>query len=161
MVAKNEGVLLDTNFLIALLGPTAEYYDHACAYLKGFRAAETRLFCSTISIAEFCVKSKMDRLPLEVLTVLPFNLNHAQLTGNYARELFDQRRKTRSTTSKPVIWHDVKLIAQAELEPGISHLATSDKQLLGHLDFLRDKGLCGVSPIDFKVPPDQFFGTLF
>ncbi len=157
-----KGVLLDTNFLIELLAPNSLNRSHAEAYLQKFQDQQgTELFCSTISIAEYCVKGRIEDLPIGTILALPFNLNHAEQAGAYAAELSGRRGKSGSfSASKVAIWHDVKLLAQAHCEQRISHLITADKKLISHSKFLANKGMCSVAPIDLSIPPNQFFGTL-
>ena len=73
----NYSVLLDTSFFIRLLNSDDFLHINARDYFKYFLENEILLKVSTISIAEYCVKGKMDELPLRNLKIISFNLEHA------------------------------------------------------------------------------------
>ena len=43
---------------------------------------------STISIAEYCVGGDIQELPLKNLQIVPFNIDHAKKTGEFAKLVF-------------------------------------------------------------------------
>lgn len=58
-----------------------------------FRNKLSYLFISTISIAEYCVGSDKNELPLKNLIVLPFNIEHAEIAGKFEKILYKARKK--------------------------------------------------------------------
>jgi len=58
-----EGVLLDTGFLIRLLDSNQKLHLNAKSYYKYFLNKEVTLKCSTIAIAEYCVRGTINDLP--------------------------------------------------------------------------------------------------
>lgn len=58
-------VLLDTSFFIRLLNDEDPLHSNARGYFKYFLEKEIVLKISTISIAEYCVRGKIDELPLD------------------------------------------------------------------------------------------------
>ena len=87
------GVLLDTSFFLRFLNDSDPLFKNADDYFRYFLKNDFSLFVSTISVAEFCVGGTADQLPLKNLKILPFNFDHARRTGQFARILFDTRKK--------------------------------------------------------------------
>lgn len=126
---RYKNVLLDTSFFIRLLNEKDPLHAQARDYYRTFLTEGTTLWCSTISIAEYCVKGTIDELPLQNLRILPFNIHHAQHAGTIAHMLF-QQRKNLSDVRRIVIPNDAKLFAQAQSEQGIDGFATSDEECI-------------------------------
>ncbi len=68
-------------------------HQNALGYFQHYLEKDRPLICSTISIAEYCVRGKFDELPWRNLRVLPFNANHAIKAGELAEIVF--RKKDR------------------------------------------------------------------
>lgn len=68
---------------------------------------------STIAIAEYCVRGKIDELPLRNLLIITFNINHAIKAGEFAKILFAEKDKLADIKQRTIIPNDVKLFAQA------------------------------------------------
>lgn len=56
-------VLLDTSFFIRLLNENDGLHSNVLGYFKYFLEKDIILKCSTISIAEYCVRGSFDELP--------------------------------------------------------------------------------------------------
>jgi len=84
-------VLLDTSFLIRLLNDEDPLHKNAVGYYKYFLEMEIILKVSTITIAEYCVRGKIEDLPMRNLQLIPFNLDHAKKTGEFADIIFRQK----------------------------------------------------------------------
>jgi predicted nucleic acid-binding protein len=126
---SNESVLLDTSFFLRFLNDRDPLFKNADDYYNYFLSKGYNLIISTISIAEYCVKGKIDELPLKNIRVLPFNIDHAQKAGLFAREVFDMRNTGQiQINPRTVIPNDTKLFAQAEVESGIRYFASSDSE---------------------------------
>ena len=70
--------------------------------------------CSTVSVAEYCVKGKLDELPFKDLQILPSIL----ITHN-ERESLQTDINTKGKIDLPerkIILNDIKLFAQADVE---------------------------------------------
>lgn len=81
-------VLLDTSFFIRLLNDEDPLHQNAKDYFRYFLENDIILKVSTISIAEYCVGGSLDELPLMNIQILPFNLDHAKRTGEFAKAIF-------------------------------------------------------------------------
>ncbi len=109
--------LLDTSFFIRLLYDEDLLHKNAKGYFKYFLEQEIILKISTISIAEFCEKGKIDKLPLRNVQIIPFNLDHAKRTGQFAEIIFAENKISKSKlTPRAIIPNDSKLFAQANLD---------------------------------------------
>jgi len=89
---KHSSVLLDTSFFIRLLNDEDPLHPNALGYYKYYLENEVILKISTISIAEYCVRGNLDDLPLKDLQIVPFNLNHAVRTGDFAKVIFTENK---------------------------------------------------------------------
>ena len=81
-------VLLDTSFFIRLLNDEDPLHKNALGYYKYYLENKIVLKVSTISIAEYCVLGKLEELPLKDIQIIPFNLNQAERTGEFAKIIF-------------------------------------------------------------------------
>ncbi|MDI6734925.1 MAG: hypothetical protein QME42_01815 [bacterium] len=84
-------VLLDTSFFIRFSNEDDLLFENANGYYQYFLQHGVALKCSTISIAEYCVRGHIDELPLKDLQIVPFNFSHAQRAGELARIIFDNK----------------------------------------------------------------------
>lgn len=115
------------------------------------------MYLSTISISEFCVKGSFDQLPLRNVRVLPFNWQHAQRSGEFARILLEQRKDE----ERAVVINDIKLLAQADVEPRISHFLTKDRRLNAKVGQLSAAGVhLHSSLLDLNTPLADVLGLL-
>lgn len=126
----NYSVLLDTSFFIRLLNTDDFLHNNARDYFEYFLENEILLKISTISIAEYCVKGKIDELPLRNLEIISFNLEHAIKTARFADVLFKVNRVSEQKIyPRAIIPNDSKLFAQADLDRDIRYFVTSDSRL--------------------------------
>lgn len=153
------GVLLDTSFFIRLMDDRDPLHLNALGYFKYFLENGFELFVSTIAIAEYCVRGKIDELPLRNLKVLPFNLDHAQKSGAFAEIVFKEKARLGSIP-RTIIPNDTKLFAQAHQEKGIGFYLSSDSESKKIHQILREKGLVNFDFIDLKNPHHEAFGIL-
>lgn len=155
------GVLCDTGFLIRLNNPEEPLHAHARGYLKYFLDGGHAVYVSTIALAEYAVRDKIANLPMRHFKVLPFNIDHAQQAGEFARVVFARRDQLPADTSQRVIIpNDTKMFAQAEVTTAISYYLTAD-QKCGNVY----KVLADASPVSFRLlhlqnPHHQIFGEL-
>lgn len=156
-----ESVLLDTSFFLRFLNKNDILFGNADDYYKYFIEKEIAMVISTISIAEFCVKGSIEQLPLKNLQILPFNVNHAKKTGEFARVLFEARQKGElEQTERLLISNDSKLFAQADQEPKIKHFVTSDTRSLKPFNVLKSSLELKFDIIDIEQKHTEAFGTL-
>jgi predicted nucleic acid-binding protein len=153
-------VLLDTSFFIRLLNDQDQLHLNVLGYYQYFLQNQFILKCSTISIAEYCVKGKIDELPLKDLQILPFNVNHAVRAGELARLVFDNKG-TLNLPDRRIIPNDSKLFAQADTEPQILHFATSDEECIKIFEFLKTQTKLQFDLINIRLPHNETFGLLF
>jgi predicted nucleic acid-binding protein len=122
-------VLLDTSFFVRLLHDEDPLHNNAKGYYRYFLENEIILKVSTISIAEYCVRGKIDELPLRNIQIIPFNLDHAKRTGEFAAAIFEDNKIGKEKLSpRAIIPNDSKLFAQADLDNSITHFVTSDSR---------------------------------
>lgn len=138
-------ILLDTSFCIRLLVENDPLHTNVLGFYKHFLDRGYNLKLSTISIAEYCVRGKIDELPLRNLEVLPFNSDHAVKSGEFARITF-AHKNVLDLPNRLIIPNDTKLFAQAHAESEISHFATSDIECMKVYSLLKDK-----TNVDFEV----------
>lgn len=93
-------------------------HENAKEYFKYFLSNKVTLKCSTISIAEYCVKGKYTELPLRNLQILPFNFNHAVRAGELMA-ILKSKKTAPITLERAVVINDIKLFAQADCEKEI------------------------------------------
>lgn len=156
-----KGVLLDTSFFLRFLKEDDPLFKNADDYFRHFLKEEYSLYVSTVTIAEFCVGGSPDELPLKNLRILPFNYTHAVRTGNFARCLFDARRKgSVNFKERLLIPNDTKLFAQADSEANIEHFVTTDSESLKAFAVLKCTTKPLFSIIDLNIPYSETFGIL-
>ncbi len=84
-------VLRDTSFFHRFLNENDPLFENADGYFRYFLQEEIDMLISTVSIAEYCIGGDIHELPLKNLQIVPFNLNHAQRTGEYAKIAFQEQ----------------------------------------------------------------------
>jgi hypothetical protein len=114
---------------------------------------------STISIAEYCVKGKLEELPLENLQLIPFNTNHAEKAGKLAYIIF-QNRGVLELTDRKIIPNDTKLFAQADTEQKIDRFATADEASIKVFNLLNSTEKLSFDILNIRAPYHETFGIL-
>ncbi|HAQ61728.1 TPA: hypothetical protein DCR49_07000 [Candidatus Delongbacteria bacterium] len=157
----SHSVLLDTNFLIKLLKPESDLHENAKGYFKYFLDKDIAMKVSTISIAEYCVRGKIDELPLRNLQIIPFNIDHATKAGEFANIVFKSvKEKEIKFDQRAIIPNDTKIFAQADLDPSVIQFVTSDKSCKRIYDIIKDKSIIRFEIIDIHTTFDSTFGIL-
>lgn len=152
-------VLLDTSFFVRLLNDEDPLHKNAKGYFKYFLENEITLKISTISIAEYCVKGKIDELPLRNVKIIPFNLNHAQKTGEFAEAIFEENKISHEKLfPRAIIPNDSKLFAQADLDKEITHFVTSDARTKNTIITLKKRINPKFEIVDISTPYNETFG---
>lgn len=129
-------VLLDTSFCIRLLNENDPLHGNVLGFYRYFLENEYRLKLSTVSVAEYCVRGKLEEIPLRNLEILPFNVNHAVKAAEFAQIVF-ANKDVLDLPNRLIIPNDNKLFAQAHSESEISHFATSDLECLKIYNLLK------------------------
>ncbi|MBK9514718.1 MAG: PIN domain-containing protein [Flavobacteriales bacterium] len=152
-----DGVLLDTSFIIRLLKTDDPLHGNTKAWFRWLLDHKVPMHLSTISISEFCVKGSFDQLPLRNVRVLTFNWQHAQRSGEFARNLLDQRKDE----ERAVVINDLKLLAQADVEPRLSHFLTKDQRINAKITQLSAAGVqLRTTVLDLNIPLAEVLGLL-
>lgn len=60
-------VFCDTGFVIRLLDRTSDLHENALGYFRYFLENDYLIRMSTIAVAEFCVKDRIEHLPLQYI----------------------------------------------------------------------------------------------
>jgi predicted nucleic acid-binding protein len=158
-VMMTKAVLLDTSFFIRLLDKNDALHKNAKDYFKYFLEKDIAMMISTISIAEYCVIGDVHELPLKNLQILPFNLDHAKRTGEFAKIVF-QNKKALKLKERNIIPNDTKLFAQADTAPTIEFYLSSDTESAKILSLLKEHTNLKFQFINLKMPYSETFGML-
>lgn len=154
-------VLLDTSFFIRLLNDEDPLHKNAKDFFRYFLEQEYILKISTISIAEYCVRGKVDDLPLKNIQIIPFNLDHAKKTGELAKIVFSSKGDSKEALKpRAIIPNDSKLFAQADLDPSTTHFITSDARSIAVHKLLSKHINVRFQIIDIHNPYHETFGVL-
>lgn len=127
MAMSDKAVLLDTSFFLRFLNDDDALFGNADNYYRYFLKENIAMVMSTISIAEYCVGGDVAELPLRKLQILPFNIDHAKRTGEFARTVFQNKNKLK-LRERNIIPNDTKLFAQADAEVTIAYYLSSDTE---------------------------------
>jgi PIN domain nuclease of toxin-antitoxin system len=154
-------VLLDTSFFLRFLNDNDSLYKNADAYFRHFLQNEIDMLISTISIAEYCIGGEINELPLKNLRIVPFNINHAQRTGEFAKIAFQARNTgTLQINERKIIPNDTKLFAQADCEKSVEFYLSSDTESLKVYNILKEKTTPKFQFLDLNTPHHETFGIL-
>lgn len=154
-------VLLDTSFFIRLLNDRDSLHKNARDYFKYFLDQEIQTRISTISIAEYCIKGYIKDLPLRNLQIVPFNLDHALRTGEFASVIFKQKINSEiEIKPRHIIHNDAKLFAQADCDLPTSHFVTSDSSSQKIYSLLCREFKPRFQILDITTPYNEAFGVL-
>lgn len=158
---QSKVAMLDTSFLIRLLKEDDPLHMSAKAYYQYFLENKFLLFVSTVAVAEYCVRGQLDQLPFECVRVVPFNLNHAEKAGDFARTLYQARNQGQySPEQRLIIPNDTKIFAQAA-SIGALYFVTADTKSSKALTILeRERGF-SVTHVDISKDLSAFSGNLF
>lgn len=155
----HNAVLLDTSFFLRFLNDDDPLFKNADGYFRYFLQKEITMMISTVSIAEYCVYGNIHELPLRNLQIIPFNLDHAKRTGEFARIAFQNKGKL-ALKERKIIPNDTKLFAQADCERAVEFYLSSDVESLKVYNLLKQE----ISPkfqfIDLQAPYHEIFGVL-
>jgi len=156
-----KGVFCDTGFLIRLLDKNDPLHANARAYFRYFTENDFDLLVSTIAIAEYCTGGNVHDLPLKNLQIVPFNLNHAQRTGEFARIIFQAKRTNNLTVAnRNIIPNDTKLFAQADREKTVEYYLSSDTESQKIYNVLKEIDRPKFQFLNLNTPHNQIFGIL-
>ena len=73
------------------------------------------------------MRDAIANLPLRYFRVVPFNVDHAQRAGSFARAVFESRAALPlQITQRTIIPNDTKMFAQADVTPEVTHYLTAD-----------------------------------
>jgi hypothetical protein len=155
---SNKAVLLDTSFFLRFLNDESPIFNNADAYFRYFLTQDIAMVISTISIAEYCVCGDVHELPLKNLQILPFNLNHAKQTGEFAKIVFQNKNKLK-LNERNIIPNDTKLFAQADVDASIAYYLSSDTELKIY-NLLKEHTHPAIQFIDLHTSYGETFGVL-
>src|SRR5690606_27881754 len=151
----HKGVFCDTNFFICLLDKADDLHSNAKGYFRYFTENDFILYISTIAIAEYCVAGNLHELPLRNLQIIPFNLDHAKRTGEFAKIVFQNKNKLK-LKERNIIPNDTKLFAQADCEKPVRFYLSSDTESQKIYSLLNTN----FQFIDINTPYNEYFGLL-
>ena len=153
--------MLDTSFLIRLLKKDDPLHTSAKTYFQYFLENRFSLYVSTVAIAEYCVKGKLEQLPFEYVRVVSFNIDHAEKAGSFAHVLYQAKDKGQySPDQRLIIPNDTKLFAQASAI-GALYFVTADTKASNAISILAKESGLSVTHVDIHEPISTFSGSLF
>ncbi len=155
----HKGVLLDTSFFLRFLNDSDPLFKNADGYFRYFLQKEITMLISTISIAEYCVGGDVHELPLRNLQIVPFNLDHARRTGEFAKIVFQNKNKLK-LKERNIIPNDTKLFAQADCEKAVEFYLSSDSESQKIYNLLKQETAPKFQFIDLNMPYNETFGVL-
>ncbi|MGB8192275.1 MAG: hypothetical protein WCF67_10170 [Chitinophagaceae bacterium] len=155
----HKAVLLDTSFFLRFLNDSDPLFTNADKYFRYFIQKEIEMLVSTISIAEYCVGGDINELPLRNLQILPFNLDHAKRTGEFAKTIFTHKNRP-SLRERNIIPNDSKLFAQADVENRIEFYLSSDKESFKVYNILKQVNKPKFQFLDLTISYSETFGVL-
>lgn len=154
-------VLLDTSFFLRFLNDSDPLFNNADGYFRYCLQNEIDMLISTVSIAEYCIGGDIHELPLKNLQIVPFNLNHAQRTGEFAKVAFQSRNAgTLQVNDRKIIPNDTKLFAQADCEKTVECYLSSDSESHKVYNIIKEKTNPKFHFIDLNTPYHQSFEIL-
>ncbi len=154
-------VLLDTSFFLRFLNDSDPLFKNADGYFRYFLQNEIDMLISTISIAEYCIGGDIHELPLKNLQIVPFNLNHAQRTGEFAKIAFQERSNGNlQVNERKIIPNDTKLFSQADCEKSVEFYLSSDTESLKVYNAIKSQIAPKFQFIDLNTPHHLTFGIL-
>ena len=156
---EDKCILLDTSFFIRLLNDQDPLHQNVLGFYQHFLEKEARLKCSTISVAEYCVRGKIGELPLNDLEILPFNLIHATQAGEFANTVF-ANKNTLNLGNRLIIPNDSKLFSQAHTEKDVDYFATSDVECIKIYNLLKDHFSLSFEIINIRESYSSVLGIL-
>lgn len=155
------GVLCDTSYFIRWAKPNEDLHPAAQDYLRFLIEYGHELYVSTIALAEYSVRDSIGNLPLRYFRVLPFNIDHAQRAGEFARAVFEARKTIpMQLDQRAVIPNDTKLFAQADVTPAITHYLTADRECEKVHTLLKSVHMPRFQLTHLSTPWHQTFGHL-
>lgn len=158
-VMMHKSVLLDTSFFLRFLNDNDPLFKNSDGYFRYFLQMEINMVISTISIAEYCVGGDVHELPLRNLQILPFNLDHAKKTGEFAKIVFQNKGKL-NLKHRNIIPNDTKLFAQASWEKSIELYLSSDTESKKIYNVIKEQNPLQFKFIDLNTPHTETFGML-
>lgn len=161
VMKHKKAVLLDTSFFFRFLNEDDPLFENADGYFRYFLLQEIDMLISTVSVAEYCIGGDIHELPLKNLQIIPFNLNHAQRTGEFAKIAFKERaNKNLQVTDRKIIPNDTKLFAQADCEKAVEFYLSSDTESLKVYNVIKGKANPKFQFINLNTPYHETFGIL-
>jgi len=154
-----KAVLLDTSFFLRFLNDSDPLFKNADGYFRYFLSKEITMMISTISIAEYCVGGSVHELPLRNLQIIPFNLDHAKRTGEFAKIVFQNKGKLK-LKERNIIPNDTKLFAQADCEKAVEFYLSSDTESFKIYNLLKQETLPKFQFAKLNIPYIETFGLL-
>jgi hypothetical protein len=139
-------VLLDTGFLISLVGRSRPHHAVAAQYYRLMLEQQSPMYLSSIAAAEFAIKQAITDLPLSNFRCIPFNIPHS----NEAARLWNALGPRDDGDDRVALRDDVKLLAQAAHE-SIPFILTEDASTLyKYCERLRAAGALRVRAIKLQ-----------
>lgn len=148
-------------FFLRFLDDSSLLFRNADGYFRYFLQHEIDMLISTISIAEYCIGGDIHELPLKNLQIVPFNLNHAQRTGEFAKIAFQAKNAgSLQVNERKIIPNDTKLFAQADCEKSVEFYLSSDTESQKVYNILKNKATPKFQFIHLNTPYNETFGVL-
>ena len=134
---SSKAVLLDTSFFLRFLNDEDPLFTNADGYFRYFLNEDITMLISTISIAEYFVGGDIHELPLKNLQILPFNLNHAKRTGEFAKIVFQHKNKLK--LNERILFQMILSFLPRRIFRNLSHIICLQTQkVIRFINFLQN-----------------------
>lgn len=146
------GVVLDTSFLITLVGAGRANHPAARQYWRHFTENGMPIFLPTIVVSEFCIRQELPPDILRGCVLLPFNwddaLQAARLDFSKSRDLEDDRHALKD---------DLKIIGQAIVKDAAYVITDDTGTFFKHARRLHNEGVAKFEAIKLEDGFDPAF----
>lgn len=140
----NNMAVVDTGFLISLVGRNRPCHQAARSYYKYFLDNSVVMLLPTVVIAEFSIVQPVTDLPLRNFRVLPFNLPEAVKCAELNAHHY--RHQLGNAGQRDSVKDDFKIIAQAVVQEARLFVTEDETTLCKYCERLKAD-----SKIEFRV----------
>jgi hypothetical protein len=140
------GVFLDTSYLITLADPARDRHTVAKRYYQEFLARKMPMAVSAVVVAEFCVRQKLETLPLQQFLLVPFNHEDAVVAAS-----LDFKAQQKIGGERQALKDDFKIIGHAQAR-NYGFLITDDAEtMFTYCEELKRQGQIGLRAIKLQA----------
>lgn len=151
----NNMAVLDTGFLISLVGRNRPFHQAARSYYKYFLENRVVMLLPTVVVAEFAIVQPITDLPLRNFRVLPFNLPEAVKCAELNAHHY--RQQLGNTGQRDSVKDDFKIIAQAVVQQARLLITEDESTICRYCDRLKVDGKIAFRVVKLSAGFDESF----